>query len=287
MKTFIIGLIMIIVNNLSVYSQEINNSNEIGNNKTMQQIQNLAIDNIMKYQAWNRASNNYVFLKQTGEQNKANIKQYEASGTEFSNLSFNIQSGNCNELAVEQIGNGNILFSSQLGYLATNNTNKRDHQTNHDNKNWQISLYKSDENAYFIDGERNKMNLIQNGDNNLVQAVQQGTDNSITSTQEGNNNNLLIFQKGVHNTITGYKQQNKTEYSLFDKIIQLGENNYLETNGVSNGGMVGNTFTQTGNNLSLKLNNELLNNSSGIEINQKGTEMKVNIEQSFFSFPMK
>jgi len=44
---------------------------------------------------------------------------------------------------------------------------------------------------------------------------------------------------------------------------------------------------QTGTNLSIEINNSLLNSLGGVEINQSGKDMKVVIDQSYFSFPMK
>jgi len=61
----------------------------------------------------------------------------------------------------------------------------------------------------------------------------------------------------------------------------------LDYNGVSTGAIQGNTFTQIGNKLSVELNNGMMNNPGGIDVNQKGKEMNVIIDQSFFSFPMK
>lgn len=282
MKNLIASLLIVTVNCISVNSQVQNNC-EIETKNSIQQIRNSVIESRMKSQIWNNQdANNYVLLKQSGDQNKANIKQQQTNYSEMNNQSYNIQFGNYNELTVEQIGSGNVLLSSQLG-LTANNKNKLEFKKEFDQKD--LPLIPNNE--YFVDGERNKMNLMQNGNNNSVQAIQQGTDNSISAIQEGNFNNLQMFQKGVHNTINDYTQQNKSAQTLFDKIIQVGENNSLETNGAVNGGMAGNTFTQFGTNLALELNNELLNTIGGIEINQKGKEMKVVIEQSFFSFPMK
>jgi len=284
MKNFIASLLIISMSCISVFSQVISNC-ENGTNKAIQQIRNAGIENIMKYQIWNLNANDYVLLKQFGVQNKANIKQSQTSYNEMNNQSYSIQSGNSNELSIEQTGTGNILLSFQMGYLSSKSSNNSELKNDIDFKTW--PLIHNNENEYLVEGEKNKMNFAQNGNNNSVRAIQQGSNNSISATQQGNFNNLLMIQKGVHNSINDYKQQNISTQILFDKIIQLGENNSLETAGAINGGMLGNNFTQIGTNLSLELNNELLNTTGGVEITQKGTEMKVVIEQSYFSFPMK
>ena len=44
---------------------------------------------------------------------------------------------------------------------------------------------------------------------------------------------------------------------------------------------------QTGTNLSFELNSDLINTAGGINVKQTGKDMKVVIDQSYFSFPLK
>lgn len=285
MKNSIIILAVLIINNIAIFSQG-QNFGGVGTNKAIEQIQYLTNDNIIQNQTRYNVANNYVLLKQFGDQNRAYIKQ-KSSNCEIGNKSYGFQVGNANELSVEQSGVGNILLSSQLGYLSDRIYSSQNFKNGHDYKEWILLRNNENENGYYVEGERNKMSFKQNGDNNSINAIQQGSDNFISSLQIGNYNSLLIMQKGIHNKILDFKQENNSVQLQLDKIIQLGENNCLQTDGSANRGTGGNTFTQQGTNLVLELNNQFLNTSGGIEINQKGTEMKVVINQSFFSYPMK
>jgi len=205
----------------------------------------------------------------------------------MSNQSYTVQSGNSNELTIGQIGSGNLLLGFQLDYIS----NLIDQKQQNQDKVLKNTLLKvsspTEGNGYLVEGERNKMTITQDGNNNGVMAVQQGSDNTISADQTGENNYLLALQKGTNNAITDYKQENKSDEKLFDRIIQIGDNLSLKSDEVSTSSINGNTFVQTGTNLSLEINSELINSAGGIEVNQKGTEMKVVIDQSYFSFPLK
>ncbi len=287
MKKLFFYLLFLLLGTISTFSQEILNNIGTDTNEAIQQIKTPGIDNIMLFQTLNHGISNYAITQQVGNQNRADIKQQNDANSEMSNQSYTVQSGNSNELIIGQIGSGNLLLGFQLGYMALLNGNKTDLSIGTETTNVSSTEIPGLGNGYIVEGERNKMTISQNGNNNGIMAIQQGSDNTISAEQIGNNNYLLALQKGTNNTITGYRQENETEQVLFDKVLQTGENLTLKTDDASRSSLTGNTFIQTGTNLSLQVNNNLLNSEGGIEINQKGNDMKVVIDQSFFLFPMK
>ena len=287
MKKTTLYIALLLQLNVCIFAQQTINNSSSQTNEVIQQIHNSGIDNIMKFQAINQGLSNYVMAQQTGDQNKTSIHQQNGMLSDISNQAYSIQTGNCNELNIQQIGSGNLLLGYQLGYLYSHIGNNHEIQANTENKGLNLTVNANDANSYLIEGERNKISISQNGSRNGLMAVQQGTDNTISAEQIGKNNNLISLQNGTNNKVIAYKQENYTEHALYDKIIQQGENISLETSGFSNSTIKGNTYIQSGSNLFLHVNNELSNSVGGIEINQKGSEMKVLIDQSYFSFPLR
>ena len=287
MKRFLLYLVILLLNFMPCLSQDIINNTGTVSNETIQQISLPGIDNIMSFQNLNRAVSNYVLTQQTGNLNSATINQQKDGSSEMSNQSYTVQSGNSNELTIGQIGSGNLLLGFQLDYISNLLDQKQQSQDNVLKSTLLKSGSPADGNGYMVEGERNKMIITQDGTDNGVMAVQQGSDNTISADQKGENNYLLALQKGSNNTITDYKQENKSDEKLFDRIIQIGDNLSLKSDEVSTSSINGNTFVQTGTNLSLEINSELINSAGGIEINQKGKDMKIVIDQSYFSFPLK
>jgi len=280
-------LVILLLKVFSAFSQEIINNAGPVSNDAIQQIRVPGIDDILLFQNLNRGVGNYQMNQQTGNLNSARISQQKSESSDLSNQTYTVQAGNSNELIVGQIGSGNLLLGFQLGYLATL-TGSGQGSSIADPVN-AVSTVGSSVVAIgsVVDGERNKLTLLQEGDNNAILAVQQGTDNSISAKQTGNNNYLLAMQKGTNNTVADYAQENMSEQILFDRVIQLGDNLTLKTAGATNSSIAGNTVIQTGANLTLEISNDLLNTAGGVTINQTGSDMKVVIDQSFFSFPMK
>ena len=276
MKNIILFLIFFTISFYSVFSQG-----------TIQQIKQKEIAYIISYQTIKSGLSDNVVIQQIGNQNKATINQQNELIAETGNLSFTAQYGNSNELAIGQIGSRNLILGFQLGYLGSLTGSHNYSPIEVENGNVFASVSPLEGNGYAFEGERNKMIISQNGNNNGVMAIQKGTDNFISAEQTGNNNYLLILQKGTRNSVTDYKQVNESEQFLFDKIIQVGDNLSLKADGASTYKPEENTFTQTGSNLSLEVNNSLLNTVGGVEIKQTGYDMKVVVDQSFFTLPMK
>lgn len=285
MKTSILYLIFLALSCFSGFSQEVINNTGTENNEAIQQIRTPSIDDILIFQNLNKGMSNYAFARQAGNYNTVSINQQNDAGPSVANQSYTVQQGNSNEMTIGQMGNGNLLLSFQLGYLAI--LAGSDLQNNIQAESNAAATLSGKITGLIAEGERNKLNITQTGNNNGVLAVQQGTDNSLSVEQNGTNNYLFTLQKGTNNTVMGYKQENATEEILFEKIIQIGDYLSLKTDESSIAKPAGNTFTQTGTNLSIEVNNNLLNSVGGVEINQSGQDMKVVIDQSYFSFPMK
>lgn len=285
MKTIILNMIFLMLSCLAVKSQPVMNNPGDRTNEAIQQIRTSTIDNILSFQTLNWAGTNYAMTQQTGNRNTATINQLrDATGLHTSNQSYAVQTGNSNELSVGQIGSGNLLLGFQLGYLASMaDIHRNENGTNNGNA---FGLYKNG-NGYQVEGENNKLSILQQGSNNGLIAVQQGNNNEFSAEQRGSNNYLLGLQKGTHNKVTGYRQENYSDDILFETIVQIGNNLSLKTDDASKYKPNGNSFTQTGTNLSLEVNNGLLNAIGGVEINQLGNDMKVVVSQSYFLFPMK
>ncbi|MEI7504554.1 MAG: hypothetical protein WCJ61_14845 [Paludibacter sp.] len=287
MKKSIIFIEILFLNYFFVHSQEIINNTGTSTNGVIQQISVPGIDDILSFQTLNKGVNNYVSAQQIGSQNAVTINQKNGASSDMSNQSYTVQSGNSNELSIGQIGSGNLLLGFQLGYLATLTTINPNNQIVTPANFLNDFTTNNNGNASMIVGENNKMSIMQNGVKNGVVAIQQGTGNSISAEQMGNNNYLLAMQKGSNNTISEYKQENTSNQNMFDRIIQVGDNLNVSSGNTSNTNTIGNTIVQTGANLALELNNDLLNSIGGVKISQTGTDMKVVIDQSFFSFPLK
>ncbi len=284
-------LIVFLVISIQGFSQEILCNPNLGNNKPILQINLPGVADIMSFQTLNRAVGNVVLTQQIGDQNKVGISQHSDFAGASTNQSFNFQIGNSNELTLGQAGSNNLLLSFQLGYLAAEESGNRGNHFGYglDNGNGNAYAYghKGTDNSYEVAGEGNKLTVTQDGNNNGVMAVQQGTDNSAKASQKGDNNYLMILQKGSNNTVSGYTQENTTEKISFDTVVQLGENLQLNATEESKSKQNGNKFTQSGDHLSLQVSNGFLNTLGGVEITQTGKDMKVVIDQSYFSFPMK
>ena len=288
MKKIILYIIFLLLYSFPGYTQEIINNVGSSAADAIQQIQLTGIDDIQRLQTSGQVANNYVSIQQTGFQNKAIINQQQGSGFDMSNQSYTIQTGNSNDLTIGQIGSGNVMLGFQLNYLASLITgSQKDIQSGVTTNNVLTAGSTNDVTGYLVEGERNKMTISQNGNNNGVMAVQQGSDNTISAEQTGNNNYLLALQKGTNNSLTGYKQENESNQVLYDRVIQIGDNLTLKSDEVSKSSINGNTFMQTGTNLSLEIKSDLINSAGGMDVKQTGKDMKIVIDQSYFSFPLK
>ena len=270
MKKFILNLVIVMFNCFACYSQVIISSTEL-TNEGIKQITSTGYDNILKLQNTNRGISNYLSTQQTGDLNISNINQKKDASSEMSNQAYTVQSGKLNELTIDQIGSGNLLLASQLGLTKTVAKQSGDPELK----------------SYSTEGERNNIIIIQNGTNNGINATQQGSGNILSAQQNGKNNYLLALQNGTKNTISGYVQENISDQVLYDKIIQVGNNLSLESDVVSKSSINGNYFLQQGKNLAITINSELINSPGGMDIKQTGHDMKVVIDQSYFSFPLR
>ena len=284
-------LLLCLLNFQVGFSQDAINDLSLGTSGTIQQISTGGFENILGLQNLNQDVSNFVQTHQVGDQNIAKINQKSGTGANSANQSYTFQQGNTNELSVDQIGGGNQLLSFQLGYM-TSEAGRL--QGNHygfglGNSNGNAYAYGHQHTAtnYLVVGERNKLTLNQDGNNNGVMAIQMGTDNTISANQKGKNNYLAILQNGKNNSVTGVSQENSSDKVLFDTFIQVGENISYDATEDSKPKPNGNKSNQSGINLSLQVNNQFVNSLGGIEINQKGKDMSVVIDQSYFSFPMK
>jgi hypothetical protein len=288
MKKSILYFIILLLISIPGYSQDIIINSGSSTQETIPQILLPGIDDLMNLQALNQGTRNYTNIQQSGNQNTATITQQNTTGPEKSNQSLTTQSGNSNELTLGQIGSGNVLLGYQMGYLSTltgvtlpgNQAGVQAPTANTTGSTNTVS-------GYLMEGDHNQLNISQNGNNNGVMAVQQGSYNTISAEQNGNNNYLLALQKGFNNSLTGYKQENESDQILYDRVVQIGDNLSLKSDEVSKSSVKGNTFMQTGTNLSLEIKSDLINTAGGLDISQTGKDMKVVIDQSYFSFPLK
>jgi len=287
MKNPILYLFIVLLNSLSGFSQDIINNTGATTPEAIQQIYLPGIDDLLAIQSVNQNVSNYVTMQQSGNSNSVNINQQKGTSSDMINQSYTVQSGNSNELTLGQIGSGNLLLGFQLDYISNVLGQKQATPAIFQTNTTSAVHYSSDAGDYAVEGERNKMTITQEGNNNGVMVVQQGSDNTISATQKGNNNYLLAFQKGSKNSISDYKQENTSDKRLYDRIVQVGDNLSFKSDEVSISSTTGNTFMQTGTNLALELNSDLINSAGGIEIRQTGKDMKVVIDQSYFSFPLK
>jgi hypothetical protein len=272
--------------------QEIVNNPVVESLEAIRQISTDGLVKMLSIQSINQGLGDIALCQQAGNQNIFTFHQQGGdplSGT--INQSYNFQQGNFNELLVSQFGNGNLLLSFQLGYLANelgaNQSNQPVFSLGNSNGDIAALVTQNKNNGIWVDGERNKIEISQEGTNNGIMTVQQGDDNSISAVQKGKNNFLLILQEGKNNSVNGYTQENISDNPLYDTIIQQGDNLSLSTDGVSRTSANQNIYSQTGTNLSLEVNNGFVNSTGGIEVTQTGKDMKVVVDQSYFPMPLK
>lgn len=261
-----------------------------------QQINTTEFDNLLFMQSSSVVLSDVSSIAQLGNNNSAILSQTDAGGL-LPNASNSMQQGSNNLADITQKGNGNVLFSFQMGVMADelSNGNIGNSQLDIALQNMMSFIINPSSSAFtigsqtndidYIAAEGNKMTITQNGTNNGIMAVQQGSNNTLSAEQTGNNNYLLALQIGSNNTIEDYKQENTSDQILYDKIIQTGDFLTLKSDVASTTG-AGNTFIQTGSNLSFEINSDLLNSPGGVQVNQAGNNMKVVISQSYFSFPL-
>lgn len=285
MKKITFILFLFLICSSSVFSQGNGKNREKEENEAIHQIRTSGMANILSFQMQNRDFSNLVLTQQIGDQNKASVNQQSEAG--FGNQSFSIQQGTSNEMSIGQIGAGNSLLGFQLGYITSELGRQQGNHFGFGPENGNAYGHGSSEANSVVEGERNKLTITQEGTNNGVVAVQQGSDNTISAEQKGTNNYLLLLQNGKNNSISGYRQENTSDRILLETVIQEGESLSLNTSDVSKSKPCGNTFIQLGVNLSLQVNNEFANTLGGIEVTQSGRDMKVIVDQSYFSLPMK
>jgi len=287
MKKYILYLLIVLLKSFPCFSQVIINNPGTVTVEAIKQIYLPEIDDFLTFQNLNQNVSNYVQIQQTGNSNSASFNQQKSPSFEESNQSYSVQYGNSNELTLGQIGSGNLFLGFQLNYISNILWQEQAQQSLFHSKISSTIQNSTEASNYIIVGDRNKMAIIQEGNNNGIMVVQQGSDNSISAFQKGNNNYLLTLQKGSNNLITDYRQENISGQNLFDRVIQIGDNLSFKSDEVSKSSLTGNTFMQTGTNLSFELNSDLINTAGGINVKQTGKDMKVVIDQSYFSFPLK
>ncbi len=280
-----IGLLLILITGVTGFCQEILNNPTTEVIPEVQQIRTAGLDQLLQQQLVQQSSSNYIMTSQTGTGNKAMVNQLNDQSSALSNQSQLIQSGNFNEFTIGQVGSGNILLAFQLGYLSFNSGVTTTQSLPLIGTLFE-SLFSTESSGSLSTGERNKLDLNQSGTGNGAFTLQQGNDNKISAGQTGKNNFLLVLQNGNYNSVEGYLQVNVTEQPLFDSILQNGEHLKLTSSGASDFKLSGNSFIQSGTNLSIQVNNEFLNTTNGVEISQTGRDMEVIVDQSYFSFPM-
>jgi len=287
MKKIIFILFLFVIFSNSVFSQENGRNQDDEDHEIIQQIKTSGLADILSFQTMNNGVGSFVEIQQVGNQNRANISQQTDAGSAFANQAYSIQQGNSNEMTVGQIGSSNLLLGLQLGYVTyeLDRNTRNQFGSDPDTDNAFARGNENKVNQSLIPGEGNELKVNQLGNNNVVVAVQQGSENSIEAGQNGANNYLVIYQKGKNNEVIGYKQENSSANILAETIIQQGEGNVLNATDVSRSKPNGNSFVQNGVNLSLEVNNQFTNTLGGIEVSQTGHDMKVVVDQSFFSFP--
>lgn len=278
----------LILNFSTAFSQGNVMVNEKEENESIQQIKTSGLSDILSFQMQNQGVSNMTMTQQIGNWNKSSVSQQSDAGSAFANQTYSIQQGNSNEMTIGQIGSGNLLLGFQLGYITRElEDEKKEDQYKNVLESYCTLPNDNDGTATqsLVIGERNELKVGQNGTKNAIVAIQQGSDNKIDAEQDGTNNYLVIYQKGNKNEVIGYKQENNSSKVLAETIIQEGEGLILNTSDVSKSKPNGNSFIQKGINLTLEVNNQFTNTLGGIEVTQSGRDMKVVIDQSFFSFP--
>lgn len=265
-------MLFMLLNYFPATSQEIIDTALPNNNLAIQQIELPTYDDLQTLQTLNQNIGNTVSTTQQGDENIIYITQQNNNITAHGNKSEIYQTGDLNKLNADQEGGGNVLLGFQLGV-----------SNGADNNNFSspTSPLTPDLPA------GNSLNIVQNGINNGIIAIQEGTNNSLSAEQSGSNNYMYALQEGANNSVIGYKQDNESDQMLYDKIIQIGDNLSLRINNAFNSNKNGDTFVQTGTNLSFQLNNNQNTFTGGVEVNMRGNNMKVIVDQSFVLIPMK
>lgn len=280
MKTTIRYILLLLGFSLCANAQQIINNEDASNIEAIQQISVSDMDMFLSIQSWNNVAANMTVSIQIGNYNKLTINQRNGDEMNIANKAFTTQIGNSNELTLEQIGSYNVLLAYQTEHSSTvNDPNKMiEHSPTKVNMN-------ADLNQGF--GQGNKLDIVQEGADNVVLSFQEGSYNTISAKQLGSKNYLMALQRGTNNSVSGFTQENQTADVLMDVIVQVGDNLEFKTKDFAKSKTHGNSISQAGINLSLELSNGMLNNRGGLEVAQKGNDMKVIVDQSFFAFPLK
>jgi hypothetical protein len=250
-KTIILLLIslflLVVINGAGAYGQE-------HKGITIQQVDCEEYNGVLDIQSQNQDLSNNVTTKQIGEGNQADINQL-----------FVFQHGDDNSVSATQEGTGNTINSIQVGYMT-------------------YGMYMC---GGYIQGINNQLISTQSGSYNDLFSLQLGYQNYAKINQTGVNNILFLLQKGNNNSVDEYNQTNDdTGHVLHESIIQIGSGHSLSVKDNPDCKQYGNSFYQDGTKLSLHFNNALFNAPGGVEVRQTGHDMKIVIDQSFFSFPM-
>jgi hypothetical protein len=130
------------------------------------------------------------------------------------------------------------------------------------------------------EGDDNSLSSLQQGSYNNILAHQKGDENSIVAQQFGSYNRLAVTQNGMNNSVTGYIQENQSGSISSDDITQNGDNLTFISHDASRYKANGSSFSQSGSDLTLEVNNDLFNSVKGVDINQTGHGMKAIVGQS-------
>jgi len=228
---------------------------------------------------------NISSITQLGIYNTAKLSQTEGSDLISSpNSSNSFQQGDYNLVDLTQKGNQNILYSFQVGFLASIPSTESTDNTLSGTILPTLLNLNAGSTGIFSNGNNNTLISSQEGISNKFLSIQQGSNNYIQADQIGNYNNLVVQQVGNNNRVENFVQNNIKGES--DNITQIGDNNTLNSIDKLNT-LYGNNYIQNGTNLSITLNNSTLSATGGITVNQTGHDMSVVIDKSYFSFPLK
>ena len=228
---------------------------------------------------------NISSITQLGNYNTAKLSQTEGSDLISSpNSSSSFQQGDYNLVDLTQKGNLNILYSFQVGFLASIFSTESTDNTLRGTILPTLLNLNAGSTGIFSNGNNNTLISSQEGISNKFLSIQQGSNNYIQADQIGNYNNLVVQQVGNNNRVENFVQNNIKGES--DNISQVGDNNTLNSIDKLNT-LYGNNYIQNGSNLSITLNNSTLSATGGITVNQTGHDMSIVIDKSYFSFPLK
>jgi len=224
-------------------------------------------------------------ITQLGNYNTAKLIQtQEQDLISNPNTSNSYQQGNFNLVDLSQKGSENVLYSFQVGYTTPGHSTENKVNTQTYATLASVLNLNLNSASLFSDGNNNTLISSQEGNSNKLLSIQQGSNNYIHAEQSGNDNNLVAQQVGTNNRVENFMQNNLHGES--DVISQVGENITLNSISSSNN-LYGNNYSQNGTNLSITLNNSTFNTLGGLKVNQTGHDMKIVIDQSYFSFPLK